>query len=158
MTGSGTLVSIHIARAAGAPLESLPGAELVAGRGIVGDRYFEGTGAFSPAVQDPDHELTLIDLDEIERFNAVVGAALEPAAFRRNLVTRGIDLGALVDREFSIGAVRLRGVRICEPCATLAGRTHKLVVKHMLHRCGLRAGIVSSGRIQVGDPIALAVG
>lgn len=153
----GSLVAIHVCGRAGEPLRSLEHAELVAGKGIKGDRYFKGLGQFSPAVQDPDHEVTLIDQEEIERFNRLSGAGLDPAAFRRNLVTRGIDLGTLLDVEFSIGGTRLCGIRLCEPCASLAERTHRAVLKGMLHRAGLRAGIVSGGVIRLGDPIAAAI-
>jgi hypothetical protein len=150
----GELVSIHVCGRAGAPLLQKDHADLIAGRGIQGDRYAAGLGEFSPPVQDPDHELTLIDLAEIERFNAESCAALDPGAFRRNLVTRGIDLNALVGAEFSIGPARLRGVRLCEPCASLARRTHPGVIRAMVHRAGLRAGIVRGGRIRVGDAVA----
>lgn len=154
----GELVSIHVCARAGEPLLLRDHADLIAGRGIEGDRYASGLGEFSPAVQDPDHELTLIDQEQIERFNAQSGAALEPGAFRRNLVTRGIDLNALVGAEFSIGCARLRGVRLCEPCASLAARTHPGVIRGMLHRAGLRAGIVRGGRIRTGDAVAGPIG
>jgi MOSC domain-containing protein YiiM len=137
-------------------MTSLPEATLVAGRGIAGDRYFAGAGEFSPAVQDPDHELTLIAIEEVERLNQVAGLSLLPGDLRRNLVTRGVALNDLVGVEFSVGEVALKGIRLCEPCRSLAARTHPSVVRHLVHRGGLRAGILRGGRVRVGDAIGPA--
>ena len=150
---TGRLESIHVAEAAGTPMQSLRGAELVPGKGIVGDRYFAGLGECSPEVPEPDHELTLIEAEEIERFNADAGLGSEAGAFRRNLVTRGVRLNDLVGVEFSVGPVRVRGIRPCEPCAYLADLVHPKVLRRMLHRSGLRAGIVRGGRLRVGDAV-----
>jgi MOSC domain len=149
----GRVESIHVAVAGGAPMQATREVELVPGKGIVGDRYFAGLGEFSPPVQDPDHELTLIEAEEIERFNADGSFAFEEGAFRRNLVTRGVRLNDLVGVEFRAGPATLRGVRLCEPCRYLAGFVHADVVSGMLHRCGLRAAIVAGGRLRVGDAV-----
>lgn len=151
--GKGSVESIHVAVSAGAPMRAVREAELVAGKGIVGDRYFAGLGEFSPPAQDPDHELTLIEAEEVERFDAEGGFAFEAGAFRRNVVTRGVRLGELVGVEFELGPVMLRGVRLCEPCRYLADRVHPDVVERMLHRCGLRAAILRGGRLRVGDAL-----
>src|SRR5687768_11911059 len=103
-------------------------AEFVAGEGIVGDRYYAGTGKFSRAVQTPKYEVTLIDVDQVARFNSAYGLAFRPEDLRRNIVTRDIDLNALVGAEFALGEVVLRGVQLCEPCDYLAGLTHRDVV------------------------------
>jgi len=132
---------------------SLPEAELVAGKGIVGDRYYAGTGEFSPAVPDPDHEVTLVDLEEVERFAAETGLALAPEDVRRNLVVRGLSLDDQVGARFRVGEVVLEGVRLCEPCRSLADRTWPEIVRGLAHRAGLRAGVVRGGRIRVGDRV-----
>lgn len=149
----GEVVSIHRAAAAGAPLESVAEAVLVAGRGIEGDRYHAGTGEFSPEVQDPDHELTLIEIEEIESFNLRAGHSFATDRFRRNVVTRDVRLCDLVGVEFELGGATVRGIRLCEPCRYLAGLVHDDVVQGMLHRCGLRVGIVRGGRLRVGDAV-----
>lgn len=135
-------------------MRSLPEARLVAGQGIVGDRYYSGTGKFSPAVQDPDHEITLMEVEQLTQFNAAHGLALGPEDVRRNLVTRGIDLNELVGVEFTVGDVVLRGIRLCEPCDYLAGMTDRAVLTGLLHRAGIRAGIVRGGVVAVGDTAA----
>src|SRR6186997_1431613 len=109
----GTLLGIYIADAAGAAMRGLADARLVSGRGIVGDRYYAGTGRFSPAVQDPDHEITLVEIEQLTHLNATHGTALRPEDLRRNLVTSGIGLNALVGVEFRVGDVVLQGIRLC---------------------------------------------
>jgi MOSC domain-containing protein YiiM len=72
------------------------------------------------------------------------------------LVTRDVPLNHLVDKEFLVGSVRIRGIRLCEPCAHLEQRTGKKVLRALTHRGGLRAEVLSDGQIQVGDEIRVA--
>ena len=75
------------------------------------------------------------------------------AEARRNLVTRGIDLNALVGREFTIGSVRAFGQRLCEPCVHLQRLTRPGVIAGLVHQGGLRADILTDGEIRLGDKI-----
>jgi MOSC domain-containing protein YiiM len=68
-------------------------------------------------------------------------------------VTAGVDLNALVGRDFRVGEVLIRGIRLCEPCGYLARQTSPEVLRGLLHRGGLRAQILSEGDIRVGDPL-----
>jgi hypothetical protein len=149
----GVLIGIYVANAAAIPMRSLDEAQLMEGRGIVGDRYFTGVGKFSPAVQDMAHEVTLVEIEQLIRFNAAHGLDIRPGDVRRNFVTEGVDLNALVGSEFTIGDVVLKGVRLCEPCEYLSGLTHPDVLRGLLHRAGLRAGIVRGGVVRVRDAI-----
>ena len=146
----GDVVSIHVAATAGIPMESHQHVEAIAGRGLEGDRYFDGTGHWSnsPGVS---REITLIEIESIEALAREKNIEIAPAAARRNLVTRGVPLNHLVGREFQVGGVRLRGTRLCEPCQYLEGLTTKGVLAGLIHRGGLRADIVSGGTIRVGD-------
>ena len=150
---TGTLKSIHIATGAGAEMRSVEEGALVAGRGIAGDRYHDGIGEFSPDPPDPDHELTLVAWEEIEEFNRSASTALQPGELRRNLVTQGIALNALVGREFKIGGARVRGIRLCEPCRYLANLIGPEIRPALVHKAGLRAGIVEGGTVRVGDSV-----
>ena len=150
---TGEVVSIHIGESAGKAMTEIEEAELVAGSGIVGDRYSSGTGTFSGQIPGPDHELTLVAMEEVARYNESTGRDLAAGELRRNLVTRGIELNDLVDKEFAIGEARARGIRLCEPCAHLAGLVGPEILPALLHRAGLRATIVSSGTIRIGDRI-----
>lgn len=126
---------------------------LVAGAGIEGDRYF----AFDQTY--PGQNLTLIEKEEIEAFNARHGTTIGIMEPRRNVITRGVRLNALVGREFTVGEVRLRGVQLCEPCGTLAahlaetGVAKSEIVRTFTHRAGLRVDVLNSGRICVGDVV-----
>ena len=128
----------------------------VPGRGLEGDRYFKGLGTFSPNPRKPDFEVTLIEQEKVEAFTAESGLPFTSAHARRNLVTEDVDLNALVGRDFMVGVVRLRGVRLCEPCAYLAKISFPETLKGLVHKGGLRAQIVSEGIIRVGDQIVVA--
>jgi len=126
----------------------------VPGRGLQGDRYFSGVGTFSPSPQKPDFEVTLIQREHIDAFASSSGIAFTARDSRRNLVTVGVDLNALVGREFRVGDVLVRGMRLCEPCGHLAAQTSPEVLRGLLHKGGLRARILTEGEIRVGDPLA----
>ena len=98
-------------------------------------------------------EVTLIELETIEALEREKSIAIPPGAARRNVVTRGVPLNHLVGREFQVGAVRLRGTRLCEPCAYLEELTQQGVLAGLIHRGGLRAEIVTGGTIRVEDAI-----
>ncbi len=149
----GSLVSIHIAPKAGAPMQSMDSVHAVPGKGLEGDRYFNGLGIKSNK-PGPDREITLVEIEAIEAIQRESGISLTPGDARRNLVTRGVALNHLVDKEFKVGQVTLRGVRLCEPCSYLGGLTRPDVEPALIHRGGLRAAIVTEGTIQVGDIIA----
>jgi len=132
---------------------ALDSVEALPGLGLEGDRYAAGTGTFSPHPRKADFEVTLIEQERIEEYAATAVHPFTAESARRNLVTAGVDLNALVGREFRIGGVVLRGIRLCEPCNYLAKITHPDVLRGLVHRGGLRAQIVSGGRMRRGDPL-----
>ena len=135
-------------------MASLPVADLEVGRGIVGDRYYTQLGTFSKKNEiRPDQEVTLIESEEIDRFNASTGLTLDYGASRRNIVTRGVRLNDLVGHQFRVGSVLLEGVRLCEPCAHLASLVSEKVLPGLVHRGGLRAKILSAGTIKPSDAV-----
>jgi len=148
----GELVSIHIAAKAGAPVQLRQQVEAIPGRGLEGDRYSYGTGHWSNN-RGVGREITLIEIEAVEALARENNIQIEPGVARRNLVTRGVPLNHLVGREFQVGGVRLRGTRLCEPCQYLEGLTIKGLMAGLIHRGGLRANILSSGTIRVGDSI-----
>jgi hypothetical protein len=129
----GILVSIHVAAAAKARMQTLSEVLAVPGAGLEGDRYFMRQGTFYKP--EPDFELTLIEAEAIEALG------------------RGVALNHLVGKEFSIGGVRARGIRLCEPCSHLEAVTGLTVIKGLRHRGGLRAQILSEGVIRAGDGV-----
>ena len=147
------VVQILIAPSPTAAMECRQEIQAVPNHGLEGDRYFSGTGTFSRQPQKPDFELTLIESEAIEAFVRESGLPLTAEDVRRNLVTRGIRLNDLVGLEFSIGTVRIKGMRLCEPCAYLAKKTRPEVLSGLVRRGGLRAQILSAGLIRSGEAI-----
>jgi MOSC domain-containing protein YiiM len=148
----GTVESIHIATRAAKPTQSVTEIRALPGKGLEGDRYATQQGTFSKP--KPEHELTLIEAEAIEAASRDYQVQLAPGEARRNVVTRGVPLTHLVGKEFSIGDVRVRGIRLCEPCDHLQKLTGRSVIKSLLHRGGLRAQILSEGKIGVGSVVS----
>jgi hypothetical protein len=143
--GTGSVAAILVAAHAEGPLSRVETAEAVAGRGLKGDRYYEGEGTFSGP--GAGYELTLVEAEELDALDL----AWEQA--RRNVVTRGIALNPLVGRRFRIGGAECIGRRLCEPCAHLETLSGPGVLRPLVHRAGLRADILAGGEIAVGDEV-----
>jgi MOSC domain-containing protein YiiM len=122
----------------------------VAGKGLEGDRYANGAGTYS-GQPGTGRQVTLIEAEAIESLAREYDVELDPAESRRNIVTRGLPLNHLVGREFRVGEVTLRGMRLCEPCGHLEKLTRPGVRRGLVHRGGLRADIVDGGVIHVAD-------
>ena len=122
--------------------------QAVRGKGLEGDRYFNGIGTWSDYPVETGRDLTLVEAEVLEE----VGLAQADA--RRNVVTRGVALEALIGKRFRIGEIECYGDRVCEPCAHLERLTFPGVLKALRqHGGGLRADITRSGEIGVGDAI-----
>lgn len=152
---AGRIEAIFVAPHAGAPMHPLDPARAIAGRGLEGDRYAAGQGTFSVA-GGRGNEITLIAGEMLDALALPDGEALSGAEARRNLVTRGVDLNALVGRRFRIGELELIGRRRCEPCAHLQRLTRPGVLRALVHRGGFRADLLSTGTLRIGDAIALS--
>ena len=151
MSDSGTVLAIYIAPKA----EELPHAvervRAVPGRGLDGDRYAAGIGTFSN--HKGQRDVSLIESEAIEAFERESETSLSAAESRRNVLTRGVRLNDLVGKEFQIGNVRMRGLRLCEPCTHLVRLTHPATLRGLVHRGGLYAAILNEGEVAVGDSI-----
>ena len=156
MSGSiGRVEAIHIADGKGRALRAVDRVEAVAGIGLSGDRYAMGTGTFSrPAERrGSGRDLTLIEAEELDALALDFGIELAPGETRRNVTTRGIRLNDLVGKRFQVGDTVCEGIRLCEPCTYLEGLTGKPIREPLRHRAGLRADILESGSMGVGDEI-----
>lgn len=152
---SGEVVRIYLAEMKTGPMQSVPVATALAGRGLAGDRYAAKAGTFTPRSEKfKGYDLTLIEGEVLEALTLTDGSHLAPEEARRNIVTRGIDLNALVGREFRIGSLRAFGQRLCEPCVHLQRLTRPGVVAGLVHRGGLRADMLTDGEMHVGDRIS----
>lgn len=153
----GRVEGIFTTPAAGAPMIALDRARVVAGRGLEGDRYFDGRGYYSRVPPLTGRRLTLIEAESLEALARETGIALAPHECRRNLVTRGIRLDVLIGRRFRVGEIECYGERPCPPCGYLEGLTGKPGLNRGLTgRGGIRAEILHDGAIALGDVIDLS--
>ena len=150
MTGS--LAEIWLAPEAAVAVRRVPSGRLLAGAGLEGDRYAAGGGTWAryPALEK---QLTLIDRDDVAAAATEAGGDLLPGATRRNLVTVGVDLPALVGRWFAVGDALLFGMKRCPPCAHLERLTGIRLVKAMVDRGGINAAVFTGAPIREGDAV-----
>ena len=146
--------AIFITPKAAEEMVSVPQVRAIADRGLEGDRFFRDSWQ---ALNRPDKAVSLIEAETLEAVAAELGVESLAQRSRRNIVTRGVPLVDLLQREFIVGHVRLRGIRLFEPCGHLVKLSGLPgIFKALEHRSGLKAAIISDGLIRVGDPIALA--
>jgi MOSC domain-containing protein YiiM len=133
-------------------MRAVDAVQALPGVGLTGDRYAKQQGTFFKPL--PDFELTLIESEALEALKREYDVELSPSDSRRNVVTRGVALNHLVGKEFKIGEVKIRGIRLCEPCSHLEALTGRSLIKGLCHRGGLRAQILNAGMIRVGDIVS----
>lgn len=151
VSGSGRVCSLFVAPAPGAPMRAVLSVIAVAGRGLRGDRYFREGGTSNRV--DRMTEVTLVELEVLEELRCEHDLIVHPQDTRRNIITQGLSLNALIGCDFRVGPTVLRGISACEPCAHLERVTRPGVLRALVHRAGLRARIVQGGTIRVGDLI-----
>jgi MOSC domain-containing protein YiiM len=145
----GTVERIAITPVESALPQAVDSVEVVAGQGPRGDRYF----VEEPSSRD-GADLTLIEAEALEAFTAETGIELSHEESRRNLLTRGARLNDLVGKRFRVGEVECFGLELCEPCNHLQGLTRPGVLRGLVHRGGLRANVLRTGTVAVGDELA----
>ena len=142
------IVAICITEKHGAQPKMVNTIKLISGLGIVGDAHFKQK-------QHSGQNITFIQSEVINFYNTTYKQNIGLIAAKRNVITRNIELNSLVGKEFLIGEVKFKGVRLCEPCNYFAKSlvttiTKFEVMKAFLHKGGLRADVVSSGKIAIG--------
>ncbi len=145
MNGTGEVEAIHIAAKSSAEPDAVETVEAVAGSGLRGDRHFDPDSS--------DDDITLIEAEAVEAVEQESGISLESGAHRRNVTTRNTALNHLIGERFRVGEAVCEGVELCEPCSHLESLTEKGTLSALVHRGGLRAVIVESGEIGVGDGV-----
>jgi len=130
-------------------IEEFDSIDVVANKGILGDRHFKD-------FNDPYCQLSLIESENIDYYNIKYGLNIPYINFRRNIVTKGIQLNELVGKKIKIGEVEVEGIDLCRPCKHLTEMLgEKNILKEFLRRGGLRCHILSSSKIKVGDKIEI---
>ena len=123
--------------------------DLVAGKGVVGDRHFKD-------YNDPLNQLSIIESENIDEYNAKYKLNIPYLNFRRNIVTKGIKLNDLVGKEISIGTVKFDVIDLCRPCRHLSEKLGRNdIIKEFLRKGGIRCQIMNDGKVSLGDKIKI---
>ena len=123
--------------------------DLVAGKGVIGDRYFKG-------YNDPFNHLSIIEGESIDEYNKKYDLNIPYLDFRRNIVTKGIKLNDLINKKILIGGVQLDVIDLCRPCRHLSEKLGKdNIIKEFLRKGGIRCEILNDGKISINDQIKI---
>ena len=122
---------------------------VIANKGVIGDRHFKD-------YNDPYCQLSLIESENIDFYNTKYGLNISYVNFRRNIVTKGVELNNLVGKKFFIGNVEVEGIDLCRPCRHLnESLNQENIIKEFLRKGGLRCRILSSASIYINDLIKI---
>jgi len=145
----GEVLRLGIAKNNNQPIKEVDSIEVLANKGIIGDRHFH-------EFNDPYNQLSLIESENIDDYNIRFGLNIPYIDFRRNIITKGIRLNDLVGKKLKVGSVELDAIDLCRPCRHLTEMLNqKNVLKEFLRKGGIRCQILSSSNIYVGDKIEL---
>ena len=123
--------------------------DVMANKGVIGDRHFKD-------YNDPYCQLSLIESENIDFYNTKYGLNISYIDFRRNIVTKGVELNNLVGKKFYIGIVEVEGIDLCRPCRHLnESLNQQNIIKEFLRKGGLRCQILSSASIYINDLIKI---
>ncbi|HWL84099.1 MAG TPA: MOSC domain-containing protein [Roseomonas sp.] len=151
---NGAVTHLHITPRAFLPMQAQESVELVAGRGIAGDRYMLGIeqGYYSEKPEE-GRQVTLFESEVLEAILRDYKIELLPEEHRRNITTRGVPLNWLVGKRFRIGPCLVEATRLSVPCRHIEQILDKQVFDAMVHRSGLNCRILAGGTVRVGDEI-----
>ena len=143
------IIGLGIAKNNNQKIEEVSKAEVVAGKGIVGDRHFHENN-------DVRSQITLLESENIDYYNNKFKSNYSFLDFRRNVITKGIELNNLVGKKLLIGNIKVEGHDLCRPCKHLEETLNgKDIIKEFLRRGGLRCEILTSGTINLQDKITI---
>ncbi len=151
---TGLVTHLHFCPRAFLPMRGTAALELVAGAGIVGDRYMIGieTGFYSAKPED-GRQVTLFEIEALEAIARDYGISLSPDEHRRNVTVQGVPLNHLVGRRIRLGCTLLEATRLSLPCKHIEEILGKPVFNPMVHRSGLNCRILEGGEVRVGDTV-----
>jgi MOSC domain-containing protein YiiM len=145
----GKVIKIGISKKKGGKVLSLDSVRAINGKGLLNDRKFQNNN-------NKMKQITLIEAENISHYNKVSNTNIPQLDFRRNLVTENIKLNELLNKEFFIGKVKVKGHDLCRPCKYLQNLLkQENFVKELMLKGGLRCEILSDGDININDKISL---
>tara|TARA_Y100001970_G_scaffold292583_1_gene434468 strand:- start:2281 stop:2727 length:447 start_codon:yes stop_codon:yes gene_type:complete len=145
----GKVLKLGITANSNQPIKEVTSIEVLANKGVVGDRHFH-------EFNDPYNQISLIESENIDDYNIKFGLKIPYLDFRRNVITKGIQLNDLIGKKLKVGSVKLEAIDLCRPCRHLTEMLNQdNVLKEFLRKGGLRCQILSSSNINVGDNIKI---
>ena len=143
------VILLGISNLKGGPMKEMKSVNAIKGQGLLNDRKLKENN-------HKKSQLTLIEIENIDYYNKISKSSIKPLNFRRNIITKGIELNKLINKDFLIGNVKVKAHDLCRPCKYLEELLgQESFVKKLILRGGLRCEILSSGRINVGDKISV---
>ena len=143
------VIQIGIHESKGDEVRAIDTVEAIKGKGLVNNRHFKENN-------EKRSQITLIEIENINYYNNISKTLIPSINFRRNIITSGIRLNELLNKEFYIGKVRVKAHDLCRPCKYLQELLKQNnIIKEFLHKGGLRCEILTSGKICIGDKITL---
>ena len=141
------VIKIGICKNKGGKIQDVAYVHAVEGKGLIKDRNFKDNN-------NKKSQRTLIEIENINYYNSISNSTIAAIDFRRNIVTEDIKLNDLINKEFLIGDVKLKGHDLCRPCKYLQVLLkQENLVEKLLHTGGLRCEILTSGKISIDDII-----
>jgi len=138
---------IGITKSKNQKIQEVEEINVLAGEGIIGDRYFDES-------TEDRNQLTLIESENIDYYNQKFNLKIPYLNFRRNIVTKDIKLNDLIGKKIIIGKTKIKGIDLCRPCKPLQENLGQdNIIKEFLRMGGLRCAILTSSNIKVGDEI-----
>ena len=140
---------IGISKDDGQKINEISEIEVLSGKGILGDRHFRDYHNYKG-------QITLIEKENIDYYNNKYKTKIPYIDFRRNIVTEGIELNSLIEKEIEIGTIKILPYQLCKPCLHLEQMLKaKNILKEFLRKGGLRCEVLVSGKVKIGDKITI---
>ena len=140
---------IGISKDDGQKINEISEIEVLSGKGILGDRHFRDYNGHKG-------QITLIEKENIDYYNNKYKTKIPYIDFRRNIVTEGIELNSLIEKEIEIGAIKILPYQLCTPCLHLEQMLNtKNILKEFSRKGGLRCEVLVSGKVKIGDKIII---
>ncbi|WP_216656569.1 MOSC domain-containing protein [Nocardioides marmotae] len=138
------MTALHVAPERHAPMQARTSIEVVAGRGVVGDRWW-GTRHRHVSVQSAE---------ALAEAAAALGRAVPPSATRRTVTVGGGAVPTEPGVRLQVGEVLLEVVRVAAPCRVMETSMGPGGAAALRRRGGSILRALTSGAIRLGDEAA----